>query len=259
MVTSLPPSLQSSVYDRVKPDPEGLDDALHVLKSHAGAGSVLEGPGGPGYLHPSTLPSTTAAAASPGLTGVSRPASLQPGAPSSFPTPGGVPPPPSLIPPDFRQPPVGSTTTTTNGLPNPSELGGPTSPFGCEPASSPLPRVTSTTGQHPRGGGGGGGKRKKPTNKASASSDDECGGPKDKERRFSNNARERMRIRDINDALNELGRVCMMLKPTKSDKPQTKLGVLNMAVDVINSLETQVRERNMNPSAAVCGLTRPQS
>ena len=74
---------------------------------------------------------------------------------------------------------------------------------------------------------------------------------KTKDRRFSNNARERMRIRDINDALNELGRVCMMLKPNKSDKPQTKLGVLNMAVDVINSLETQVRERNLNPSA-VC-------
>lgn len=60
-----------------------------------------------------------------------------------------------------------------------------------------------------------------------------------------------MRIRDINDALNELGRVCMMLKPNKGDKPQTKLGVLNMAVDVINSLESQVRDRNLNPSA-VC-------
>jgi len=72
-----------------------------------------------------------------------------------------------------------------------------------------------------------------------------------KDRRFSNNARERMRIRDINDALNELGRVCMMLKPNKGDKPQTKLGVLNMAVDVINSLESQVRDRNLNPSA-VC-------
>ena len=45
---------------------------------------------------------------------------------------------------------------------------------------------------------------------------------KEKERRFSNNARERMRIRDINDALNELGRVCMMLKPNKNDKKEPK-------------------------------------
>ena len=60
-----------------------------------------------------------------------------------------------------------------------------------------------------------------------------------------------MRIRDINDALNELGRVCMMLKPNKTDKPQTKLGVLNMAVDIINNLESQVRERNINPNVCL--------
>ncbi|KAA0201310.1 hypothetical protein HAZT_HAZT007451 [Hyalella azteca] len=57
-----------------------------------------------------------------------------------------------------------------------------------------------------------------------------------------------IRIRDINDALKELGRMCMT--HLKSDKPQTKLGILNMAVDVIMSLEQQVRERNLNPKAA---------
>lgn len=36
----------------------------------------------------------------------------------------------------------------------------------------------------------------------------------------------------------------------KSDKPQTKLGILNMAVEVIMTLEQQVRERNLNPKAA---------
>ena len=49
----------------------------------------------------------------------------------------------------------------------------------------------------------------------------------------------RTRIRDINDALKELGRMCM--QHLKSDKPQTKLGILNMAVDVIMNLESQVR------------------
>ena len=151
-------------------------------------------------------------------------------------------PPPPLIPPDFRQPP--------------GDINNPTSPFGSDP-SSPLPRVSSTTNN--QRGGGGGTKRKKMSNVTSSDDDGDSKQPKDKERRYSNNARERMRIRDINDALNELGRVCMMLNPAKSEKPQTKLGVLNMAVDVISALEGQVRERNMNPSAAVCGITRPAS
>jgi len=49
----------------------------------------------------------------------------------------------------------------------------------------------------------------------------------------------RIRIRDINEALKELGRMCMT--HLKTDKPQTKLGILNMAVEVIMNLEQQVR------------------
>jgi len=71
---------------------------------------------------------------------------------------------------------------------------------------------------------------------------------RERERRMANNARERIRIRDINEALKELGRMCM--QHLKSDKPQTKLGILNMAVEVIMQLEQQVRERNLNPKAA---------
>ncbi|XP_055705632.1 protein daughterless isoform X10 [Phlebotomus papatasi] len=71
---------------------------------------------------------------------------------------------------------------------------------------------------------------------------------REKERRQANNVRERIRIRDINEALKELGRMCMT--HLKSDKPQTKLGILNMAVEVIMNLEQQVRERNLNPKAA---------
>ena len=55
------------------------------------------------------------------------------------------------------------------------------------------------------------------------------------------------RKRDLNLALNELGRVCTLLKPPqhKGDPPQTKLAVLNLAVDVINKLEAEAREHNV--------------
>ena len=70
----------------------------------------------------------------------------------------------------------------------------------------------------------------------------------DSNRRWANNQRERVRIRDINEALKELGRICASHQ--KSDKPMTKLGILNNAVDVIMTLEQQVRERNLNPKVA---------
>lgn len=94
---------------------------------------------------------------------------------------------------------------------------------------------------------------KRSRSSCSSTEEDECIDPetkalREKERRQANNARERIRIRDINDALKELGRMCMT--HLKTDKPQTKLGILNMAVDVIMSLEQQVRERNLNPKAA---------
>lgn len=94
---------------------------------------------------------------------------------------------------------------------------------------------------------------KRPRRYCSSADDDDDAEPavkaiREKERRQANNARERIRIRDINEALKELGRMCMT--HLKSDKPQTKLGILNMAVEVIMTLEQQVRERNLNPKAA---------
>ncbi|XP_033928715.1 transcription factor 4 isoform X9 [Melopsittacus undulatus] len=91
------------------------------------------------------------------------------------------------------------------------------------------------------------------TRSRSSTNDDEDLTPeqkaeREKERRMANNARERLRVRDINEAFKELGRMVQL--HLKSDKPQTKLLILHQAVAVILSLEQQVRERNLNPKAA---------
>ncbi|XP_043990875.1 transcription factor 3a isoform X4 [Gambusia affinis] len=71
---------------------------------------------------------------------------------------------------------------------------------------------------------------------------------REKARRLANNARERLRVRDINEAFKELGRMCQL--HLSYEKPQTKLIILQQAITVILNLEQQVRERNLNPKAA---------
>jgi len=241
-----PTSCTADVYDRVKPDPDtGLDDALNILKSHADDGYLAS----PSPHSTPGLGSQSGGALSGG--GYLPPTLTSSGAPSAL-TSSAAPPP--LIPPEFLKrggEPAPSLHNSFNNRPlddHPPSGGGVSTSTSQYTAAPVSPRVTSTTGRAQTG------KRRK--NTQVVSSDEDCDPEtkviREKERRFSNNARERMRIRDINDALNELGRVCMMLKPNPKDKPQTKLGVLNMAVDVINNLESQVRERNLNPSTAVC-------
>ncbi|KAF0299789.1 Protein daughterless [Amphibalanus amphitrite] len=64
---------------------------------------------------------------------------------------------------------------------------------------------------------------------------------REKERRSANNQRERIRVKDINEAFKELGRMVTVHMAT--DKAQTKLGILHHAVEVISQLEAQVRGR----------------
>uniref|UniRef100_A0A1I8PT27 BHLH domain-containing protein n=1 Tax=Stomoxys calcitrans TaxID=35570 RepID=A0A1I8PT27_STOCA len=145
-----------------------------------------------------------------------------------------------------RKESAANAAAAASGGPSTSALNNMIDATDTKPSSS---MEGSQHGQAPLSGKG----AKRPRRYCSSADDDDDAEPavkamREKERRQANNARERIRIRDINEALKELGRMCMT--HLKSDKPQTKLGILNMAVEVIMTLEQQVRERNLNPKAA---------
>ncbi|XP_071528298.1 transcription factor 12-like isoform X3 [Panulirus ornatus] len=167
---------------------------------------------------------------------------------------GSIPPYPSALDSHLGAPPNSTFTTLGSHSQDLKSLGVPGLGEGVKEklevktedlSSSHLP-TTTVAGTMPAGTKGG--KRSRRYTEDEECTDPETKALREKERRQANNARERIRIRDINDALKELGRMCMT--HLKTDKPQTKLGILNMAVDVIMSLEQQVRERNLNPKAA---------
>ncbi|EFN82122.1 Protein daughterless [Harpegnathos saltator] len=213
---------------------ERLDDAINVLRNHAESQLGLHlGPVGPhGAIYSHTSPPQLDHLTSPhSAVTVTQPQGSYPGLTPTPDTDGSI---------KIERLPV---TNAKKRKDPPDSSGGETKPSSSELAAAGVigAATVNSTSQ---------GKGTKRSRRYAEDEDDDpdMKAQREKERRQANNARERIRIRDINEALKELGRMCMT--HLKTDKPQTKLGILNMAVEVIMTLEQQVRERNLNPKAA---------
>nr|XP_038953106.1 transcription factor 4 isoform X16 [Rattus norvegicus]XP_038953107.1 transcription factor 4 isoform X16 [Rattus norvegicus] len=255
-------SLQSRIEDRL----ERLDDAIHVLRNHA-VGPSTAVPGGHGDMHGIIGPSHNGAMGSlgsgygTGLLSANR-HSLMVGAhredgvalrgshsllPNQVPVPQL--PVQSATSPDLN-PPQDPYRGMPPGLQGQSVSSGSSEIKSDDEGDENLQDTKSSEDKKLDDD-----KKdiKSITRSRSSNNDDEDLTPeqkaeREKERRMANNARERLRVRDINEAFKELGRMVQL--HLKSDKPQTKLLILHQAVAVILSLEQQVRERNLNPKAA---------
>ncbi|KAM6226649.1 transcription factor 4 isoform 13-T18 [Spheniscus humboldti] len=255
-------SLQSRIEDRL----ERLDDAIHVLRNHA-VGPATAMPGGHADMHGLIGPSHNGAMAGlgsgygTGLLSANR-HSLMVGAhrEDGVSLRGSH----SLVPNQVPVPqlPVQSATSPDLNPPQDPYRGMPTGLQGQSVSSGSSEIKSDDEGdENLQDTKSSEDKKleddkkdiKSITRSRSSNNDDEDLTPeqkaeREKERRMANNARERLRVRDINEAFKELGRMVQL--HLKSDKPQTKLLILHQAVAVILSLEQQVRERNLNPKAA---------
>ncbi|XP_076058031.1 transcription factor daughterless isoform X4 [Oratosquilla oratoria] len=209
---------------------ERLDDAVHVLQRHAETSAAAGGAGHP-HLPPGSLPPYTALDNPHHLGGPTGPTFTALGPhPHDIKTLPGPGLPESKDKVEIKSEEHSSLPTTTVGsttVPT-STKGAKRSRRECHPAIRTMLSSSSFDEDE--------------------SIDPETKAVREKERRMANNARERVRVRDINEAFKELGRMCMI--HCKAEKAQTKLNILHMAVEVITSLEQQVRERNLNPKAA---------
>ncbi|XP_034956774.1 transcription factor 4 isoform X8 [Zootoca vivipara] len=255
-------SLQSRIEDRL----ERLDDAIHVLRNHA-VGPSTAMPGSHSDMHGLIGPSHNGAMGGlgsgygTGLLSANR-HSLMVGAhrEDAVGLRGSHPLVPNQVP--VPQLPVQSATSPDLNQPQDPYRGMPTGLQGQSVSSGSSEIKSDDEGdENLQDGKSSEDKKldddkkdiKSITRSRSSNNDDEDLTPeqkaeREKERRMANNARERLRVRDINEAFKELGRMVQL--HLKSDKPQTKLLILHQAVAVILSLEQQVRERNLNPKAA---------
>ncbi|XP_075300623.1 transcription factor E2-alpha isoform X10 [Opisthocomus hoazin] len=256
---ALSPSYEGSLHTLQNKMEDRLDEAIHVLRNHA-VGQTAAMPSNHGDMH-GLLGSAPAHSAAVGSLGQAFPASVMSlgnrhpslvggGHPEDglSSNPGmlhnhvALPSQPSSLPDLSRQQ---DTYSGLSGGLGRSSVSSGTSEIKREEKEDEENTSVADNSEEEK-------KELKPSRNRTSSTDEalslEDKDLRDRERRMANNARERVRVRDINEAFKELGRMCQM--HLKTDKAQTKLIILQQAVQVILGLEQQVRERNLNPKAA---------
>ncbi|NWS76672.1 TFE2 factor, partial [Crotophaga sulcirostris] len=257
---ALSPSYEGSLHTLQNKMEDRLDEAIHVLRNHA-VGQTAAMPSSHGDMHGllGSAPAHSAAVGSlgqafpapvmslgnrhPTLVGGGHPEDGLSSNPSMLHNHVTLPSQPSSLPDLSRQP-----DTYSGGLGRSSVSSG-TSEIKREEKEDEENTSVADNSEEEK-------KELKPSrNRTSQDEDEEDDllppeqkAERERERRVANNARERLRVRDINEAFKELGRMCQL--HLNSEKPQTKLLILHQAVSVILNLEQQVRERNLNPKAA---------
>ncbi|XP_068012425.1 transcription factor E2-alpha isoform X8 [Melanerpes formicivorus] len=257
---ALSPSYEGSLHTLQNKMEDRLDEAIHVLRNHA-VGQTAAMPSNHGDMH-GLLGSAPAHSATVGSLGQAFPASVMSlgsrhpslvggghpedglsSNPSMLHNHVSLPSQPSSLPDLSRQQDTYSAGLS-GGLGRSSVSSG-TSEIKREEKEDEENTSVADNSEEEK-------KELKPSRNRTSSTDEalslEDKDLRDRERRMANNARERVRVRDINEAFKELGRMCQM--HLKTDKAQTKLIILQQAVQVILGLEQQVRERNLNPKAA---------
>ncbi|XP_035750213.1 transcription factor E2-alpha isoform X10 [Egretta garzetta] len=257
---ALSPSYEGSLHTLQNKMEDRLDEAIHVLRNHA-VGQTAAMPSNHGDMH-GLLGSPPAHSATVGSLGQAFPASVMSlgnrhpslvggghpedglsSNPSMLHNHVTLPSQPSSLPDLNRQQDTYSAGLS-GGLGRSSVSSGTSEIRGKKKEDEENTSVADNSEEEK--------KELKPSRNRTSSTDEalslEDKDLRDRERRMANNARERVRVRDINEAFKELGRMCQM--HLKTDKAQTKLIILQQAVQVILGLEQQVRERNLNPKAA---------
>ncbi|XP_065944724.1 transcription factor 4 isoform X2 [Magallana gigas] len=231
---------------------ERLDDAIHVLRHHAGepqmAGLAAAAVGGGGGGHQNLSMMHSGGNHPNGMSGM-----------SSYSGMGGI---------SSHVDQMGSHHNTSENTESKSLDGAPSEKASLALKEEKMDKIdgdsnkSESSGEGSKssvtspGGNGPPSKRSRygdDTSLAGSEPNDEDESPETKAerervRRQANNARERIRVRDINEAFKELGQ--MVALQSGSTQPLTKVMILQHAVHVISSLEQQVRERNLNPKAA---------